>query len=289
MKLRFKICCVFMCGVCSTASAHVLHIGDKTFQLDAIKRTSPALCVGLADGVFYGTLYSGDAPGPTMHVWRGASEYWLGQNCVAGKYSETGMSACTDCGVGHYCTGGSHRAACTHGAISCSGTGATTDAPMPASAPVNKFMTLDEVNEFMPVTDFSDWRQISCCSVWISSATSAQPETLNNVSNACASGTIGPGTYLFTMYYNASGETGAPSANIYYHAVIAVFDHPVAYASIHGNNIYQHFVDTEHSQYTARTISTRPIGSWQVNKNETNITNISDLPEVQNLCVFELK
>ena len=33
--------------------------------------------------------------------------------CSAGTYSGAGASACTSCGAGYYCTGGSHRAACS--------------------------------------------------------------------------------------------------------------------------------------------------------------------------------
>ena len=223
----------------------------------------------------------------------------MGQNCPAGTYSPDGIMPCQNCGIGHYCTGAMTRTPCTYGAISCQGINHASDPAMPAGAPINKLMTLDEVNEFIPTTDATQWRKISCCaSPQYTELTPGNPSALNYAKYACATGTIGPGTYLFITHYTNSswtnsidsitGNTGSKTS-----AIIAIFDHPVSYASMHGNSIFQHFIDIEHPTYTKWTFSTAPVnGNWnQPDTNETNILNIINLIELgwANLCVYELK
>lgn len=274
-----------------------LHYENTSIRLDTVRRTIPALTIGLADGVYYGSLNAGNAPAGALHV----GNQWVAQNCAPGTYSVDGLSACTDCGLGHYCTGGMHRAACTYGAIGCPGANETADGARPAGAPINTFMNLDDVKKYIPATDISQWRMVSCCREQSPGGVFADwhnPETLNDARAACANGTLGPGTYLFTTQYSYSDGRDTPIDSIAggvgnASAFIAVFDHSVGYRSIHGNSLFQHFVDTNNAAYQSWTISTAPTdGNWFVNKNETNVSNIPDSPLYSSpymMCVFELK
>jgi hypothetical protein len=47
--------------------------------------------------------------------------------CSAGTYSTGGMNPCVNCGIGHFCTGGAQRTACTYGTQACVGTNHTYD------------------------------------------------------------------------------------------------------------------------------------------------------------------
>lgn len=273
---------MFVSHLVFNAHASFIHIDDRSFKMDTQKRSSPAIATKINGMIMYGALYSGTAPGKTVFVQYG-NKYWLGQNCAPGTYSHDGIEQCEQCGTGHYCFGLMHRSPCTHGAISCPGDTHASDADAPDNAPINRLMTLDEVNTLIPETNFNQWRQLSCCSEFKGNVST----DLNNVNNACSTGTIGPGTYLFTTRYthtgyvdSITGTTGIASA------FIVVFDHPVSYASIHGVNIYQHFIDTNHATYTEYTFSTAPISSWILNKNETNIQNLAPLEF--SLCVYEL-
>lgn len=280
---------LFIFCTASNAIGATLHMGDKLFRLSTHKNTSPALATIIGDQYFYGALYSGPATSDTAHIQYG-NEYWLGQNCEPGTYSENGTTECINCGIGHYCTGGIHRATCTYGAISCNNTIHSMDPS--ENAPLNRFLTLDEVNKFFPVTDFSDWRLLSNCGEHLG-ATSDDLTSPNILSKACASGTIGPGAYLFVTRYRGGGVSSFTDcvSDTYggiTSAFIAVFNHPVGYASIHGVSIFQHFVDTEHAQYETYTISSSR--GWNTNRNETNISNLINLPEESRLlAVYELK
>lgn len=280
--------------IVSSANAHTLHFDTKSFQLDTQKHTSPALATIIGEQKFYGALYPGTAPASTMHLQYG-SEYWLGQNCKPGTYSDDGLSACTDCGIEHYCTGGMHRARCKYGAIACPDITHSTDTS--ENSPINKFLSLNEVYQFVPETDSSAWHQISCCNTQYPAVSPSNSDALNNPDNACATGTIGPGAYLFMAYYPHSNKTDCISGakNTFSNAYIILFDHPVSYASIHGNNVFQHFIDTEHPNYTKWTISSTPLSQWGRNENQTNILNIinliNSLDDKSNsaLCVYELE
>ncbi len=292
-----KHCMLLMIALYATnANAVALHIGDASIPLSNTKNTSPALAVNVRDKIYYGALFSDSPASKTLRIEYKGTNYWLGEFCAPGTYAPSGTNTCIACGIGHYCTGGHHRQSCTYGAIGCPGTQHALDGALPDGAPINAFMTLTQVNEFIPVTDADQWKKLSCCSAQHSVATPNNPSELNNIQNACATGTIGPGTYLFSTHYELStwvridsitGNIGSMS-----NAVIAVFDHPVSYASIHGDNIYQHFIDTEHPTYTEWDISTAPVGGWTtVNKNDTNISDIINIigSATYSLCVYELK
>ncbi|MBD5400585.1 hypothetical protein HDR61_02470 [bacterium] len=287
-----KRICVICFVLCATAArSSELRIGDNVYQLDTQKRTTPALGFYNGEKTVYGALYTGAPPGKTLHVYNG-NKYWMGQNCVAGAYSSDGLEICRPCTIGHYCPGGRDKITCTNGAFSCREKNLNVEGVSPNGAPLNKFMNIDEVNEFMPATDFSEWKEISCCGNKVDDGTGGSA----NISRACAHGTIGPGTYLFVARYSLTTLTepdsisGINGTNA--NAFIAVFDHPVGYASIHWNNVLQHFVDTEHAQYEAYTMSTTPLYAWQVNKNETNVSNLTEWGITENsawMCVFELE
>ncbi len=289
-----RLIVIYFISCTTNAWAHFLHIDDLSFALNKNKTTRPALAISIDGTTFYGALYTGTAPDKTLHINHGDS-YWLGQNCKAGTYSDTGVSQCRNCTIGHYCPGGIAHIACTYGAISCPGTNYSTDPTMPSGAPINQLMTMDEVNKFIPVTDYSDWKEISCCASQNNNATASNPASLNNAQNACTHGTIGPGTYLFVARYVSASllTTNTDSVNgnekSITNASIAIFDHTVSYASIHGNSIYQHFIDTEHTTYTEYTFSTAPVGGWLINQNNTNILNLTEIPAKFLLCVYELK
>lgn len=281
--------------VTSSANAHTLHIGNSVIELSNVKHTSPGLAVRISDQILYGALYSDTAPQNTLRIKYNNTNYWLGQYCAPGTYAPTGTNTCIPCGIGHYCTGGHARASCTYGAISCNGTNHSTDPTTVATdAPINTFLTLDQVNEFIPTTDFSDWHQVSRCADYLGAAFN-DPDSLRGTSHACAHGTIGPGTYLFIARYGPSqyvsefndsiNGTNAQITN----AFIVVFDHPVGYASIHGIDVFQHFVDTEHPEYQDPVISSTPVYGWKKNINATNISNLTDLPNDIKLYVYELK
>ncbi|MDE6477971.1 MAG: hypothetical protein K2L94_01850 [Alphaproteobacteria bacterium] len=279
------------------AYAATLHYGTHTVPLTPLKQTSPALAINFGGATYFGALFDDAAPTDTLRINIGGVKYWLGEFCTPGTYAPADTNTCIACGMGHFCTGGHHRAPCTYGAISCPGINHATDAALPSGATINKFLTLDDVNRFIPTTDISDWRKISCCVKHFPEASPSNPDTLNNVQYACATNTIGPGTYLFLTHYNnakwvdrtdcITQDPGSMS-----NAVIAVFDHPVSYASIHGYSIFQHFIDIDHPTYTKWTYSTAPTnGSWSTaNANETNVTNLASILDVVlTLCVYELK
>lgn len=276
---RFAVFLFMFCIIYDTIGA-TLHIGNKSFRLDTQKRTSPSLATIIDNQYFYGVLYPGTAPTPTAYV-QYDDKYWIGQNCPAGTYSANGIDPCIQCGIGHYCTGANQRNSCTYGAIACPDATNETDAPSPIDAPINQTMTLDDVNKLIPETDITQWRMLSCCSYYVY-ADINNPSSLNDVNNACATGTIGPGTYLFIARYTSTSNSIISSEHI------AVFDHPVSYASIHGSNIFQHFIDLNHTTYTEYTFSTMP-GYWYNNKHAANVQNIQSVVGDHNLCVFELK
>ncbi len=279
------------------AYAATLHYGTHTVPLAPLKQTSPALAINFGGATYFGALFTGAAPTDTLRINIGGVKYWLGEFCAPGTYAPADTNTCIACGMGHFCTGGHHRAPCTYGAISCPGINHATDAALPSGAggAVNVFMTLDDVNTYIPSTDITQWAKISCCSTWGAGgvwATSEQPDTLNDIRTACVNNIIGPGTYLFVARYPSDiyGYTdclsGTPGLS---NAFVAVFDHAVGHRIIHGNNVFQHFVDVNNAPYQSWTISTAPVGHWLQNTNQTNVSNIPAQATGLTMCVFELK
>jgi hypothetical protein len=134
---------------------------------------------------------------------------------------------------------------------------------------------------------------ISCC-FGQTIAGGGDISQVNNPANGCATGTIGPGTYLFVERYqnniysagNIDSVTGEP--DMISSAHIAVFDHPVGYKSMHGAGIFHNFVDANNAVFTSYTMMFPP-GSWTANENNVNISSISDEIGPANLCVYELR
>ena len=268
----------------ASANARVLHFGNASVTLDTVRHTTPSLAVGIDGDVWYGAMYSSDAPAGALRMRVNSTDYWVGKWCVPGRYLKNN-SECTDCGMGYYCTGGLHRAVCTYGAIGCPGNSFSTNAVASAAgmAHVNQFMTLDAVEKFIPKSDMSAWRLVKSCAKMNANITSSNMDEFS-VDDMCMGGTIGPGTYLFVARYKGPGISNRPdiidaldgrSASVSY-AYMAVFDRPVGFAAIWGNNIIQFFIDTAHETYVSATTSYAPAGQWNTNTNQTNITGIAD-------------
>lgn len=295
-----KQCLLIVIVIFTThANAHILHIGNTSVPLSENKNTSPALAVDMDNKIYWGALYTDTAPANTLRIQIDDINYWLGEYCTPGTYAAAGTNACIACGIGHYCTGGHARETCTYGAISCPGTTHSTDAELPsgADAAINNFMTADQVTQYIPPTDISQWERIMCGSAFVdTNVTSWNPGTINLPYAYSAQGIIGPGTYLFVSRYNNTNVIGTqdslePNKIGMTTIKMAVFNKPVGVRSLHANDIFQFFVDTEHAPYQAYTISSTPIGAWGQNTNTSNVSNIpSVLPlSRENLCVFELK
>lgn len=277
------------------AYAATLHYGTHTVPLAPLKQSSPALAINFGGATYFGALFDDAAPTDTLRINIGGVKYWLGEFCAPGTYAPADTNTCIACGMGHFCTGGHHRAPCTYGAISCTGINHATDAALPAGAAVNVFMISDDVNTYIPPTDITQWAKISCCSTYAPGGALADsniPDSLNNKNTACADGIIGPGTYLFvaryptTQFDTSDCMTATPGLS---NAFVAVFDHAVGHRIIHGNNVFQHFVDVNNAPYQSWTISTAPVGHWLQNTNQTNVSNIPAQATGLTMCVFELK
>lgn len=292
-----KQCLLIVIVIFTThANAHILHIGNTSVPLSKNKNTSPALAVDMDNKIYWGALYTDTAPANTLRIQIDDTNYWLGEYCTPGTYAAAGTNTCIACGIGHYCTGGHARKTCTYGAVSCPGTTHSTDAPPPdgATAAINNFMSQEQVNQYIPPTDISQWKKIMRRIQGMNpNITWYDSDSINIAEENSAAGIIGPGTYLFVSRYNNFGDkpdslesdkTGVSTTKI------AVFSKPVGVRAIHGNNIFQFFVDTEHAPYQAYTISSTPIGGWMQNQNTANVSNIpSTTPLGWELNIFELK
>ncbi|MDR0741293.1 MAG: hypothetical protein LBF28_00785 [Rickettsiales bacterium] len=101
---------------CNCGIAATLHYGSYSTTLTEDRKTTPSLNV-LMDGKRYygalGIITSGGQSG--LNLSYDGSHYILGEYCGGGTYSSNDVSPCTNCEVGYYCTGGSHREACAAG------------------------------------------------------------------------------------------------------------------------------------------------------------------------------
>jgi hypothetical protein len=208
--------------------------------------------------------------------------------CNPGTYLRSYSEACVNCGIGHYCQGGSHRSSCTGGAIACNGVNHTADV-LADSSLVNRVLTMSEVEENIPDTDITQWKRLSCCAHG-----SGDLSTINTPGTGCAHGSIGPGTYLFvSRYVTAVGAAvdkldsldGSENVSSVY---IGIFDHAVGYKTIHANNVFNNFVDTENAEFVSYTIKI-PVDPWYRNENVSNISNIPSEVGAYNICVYELR
>ncbi|MDR1337757.1 MAG: hypothetical protein LBJ73_01870 [Rickettsiales bacterium] len=212
--------------------------------------------------------------------------------CVPGTYLPPDENDCSDCGIGYYCTGGIHRAPCTGGVIACSGMNHDADEFVSDNL-MNRVLTMDEVNTYVPATDIAQWRQLSCCATQYSESYDigiGNNLQLVNDYKGCATNTIGPGTYLFTVRTGTfcTGRTDifngqANSASNFY---IAVFDQPSSYKTFHANNVFWNFVDVGNATFTTWDFHV-PTVSYCTSVNQTNVSNLASVP--REICVFELK
>jgi hypothetical protein len=157
--------------------------------------------------------------------------------------------------------------------------------PDAANGKTNKALTLGEVNDLVPQTAIAQWRKISCCGI----TGGGTWDDVNLPGYGCITGTIGPGTYLFTERYHNSctGQTDSTGAGIgCTSAHIAVFDRKVGYKSMHGDDIFYNFVDTNNETFVSWTLRF-PVVHWAENTNQVNVSGLADGLEV-GLCVYEL-
>jgi hypothetical protein len=199
--------------------------------------------------------------------------------CIPGTYLYN--NECKDCGLGYYRTGGSHRAVCTYGAISCYASQNRFDPELPvaASGKINKILTLDEVNSLIPATDISQWEKISNCNRYetIPSGCSWFFPDGPDTAIGCDLGSIGPGTYMFAKNYENTG----------YAEEIAVFDHAIGYKSLHICNFYDTALDTANSVYKSYTMAATLHLNTGSSFHNTNVTNAT-LPS-PGIAIFKLK
>ncbi|MDR0741698.1 MAG: hypothetical protein LBF28_02905 [Rickettsiales bacterium] len=238
--------------------------------------------------VYYGAL--GETSGQSgLNLSYDSRRYVLSEYCAGGTYSANGVSPCVDCGIGYYCTGGNNRKACAGGAIACNGVNHTLDAALPAAAAssVDKILTMDEINNFVPATNISQWRRLSCCNRH--EGATVNISHVNDSAFGCATGTIGPGTYLFITRYIGYGTADSLDGgnNSVSSVNMMVFDRKVGYKSMHASSVFDNFVDVNNDVFQSYTHKI-PGGSWNANQ---NISNVSDIvSEVgYNICVYELK
>jgi hypothetical protein len=210
--------------------------------------------------------------------------------CAPGTYmpAQSADYECVDCGLGHYCSGGRHRAVCTGGAIACNGINHTADATTDANR-LNRVLKKDEVVAWIPQTNIGRWGKVSCCGVLKNGKL-----VVDMTGIPCATGTIGPGTYLFVERYGERKNQKEKDPidgkqNYVSSAHMAVFDHPVGYQSKHGAAIFFTFVDTNNATYKNERLRFPNSNSWYANKNDQNIPDIQLEIKPQDICVYELK
>ena len=288
-----SILCVF--GPAFAVKTRNLHYGEKSEPLFSDRKSTPALIVQIEEVLHYGYLTPGVVSGKLIIEKSPGERYSLTvpPSCAPGTYSEDSYIPCQPCGIGHYCTGGSHRAACTWGACGCTGTDHASDnmSPSGCSGILNREMTLAEVEQWIPVTDMSQWQKLSDCSSYSQSDCSISTlPGYQELYPGCAAGTIGPGTYLFILRVSAcpgvdvlSGHSGVSSVRM------IIFDHPVSYKSLHVCNSISNWVDLNNIEFTSHSFVV-PLGGYCSNNNYTNLTGLpGSASAVMRMYVYELK
>lgn len=287
MGIVFFLVCLF-CAF--PAHGAVLHINDTQIPLSDAPHTSPTLVVNMNGTNYWGALFNDTAPANTLRLNVGGEMYWLGEYCAPGTYLPPESGRCADCGLGHYCTGGRHRATCSGGIIGCPGTNAASDVASPTL--VNRLLTADEINTNVPSTNLSQWRQISCCAGTDNDYynTLQQDWSAVNSVRGCAGGVLNPGTYLFTVrtgsFCSSATDPFDGYANCAYSANLAVFDHAVSYKTIHAANVFYHFLDIDGTEFTDWDIHV-PGGHFCDVDIRANVDGLANVP--RSMCVYELK
>lgn len=212
--------------------ARTLHYGDASVPLTDTQKTFPALHIQMEnDEIAYGAMYD-------------VNTIPAPQNSVRIAYDDTDYWIVPWCAWRQYMPTGTQECA---------------DIPPEL---FNRFLTLEEANKYIIPTDIQQWELISNCT--------SQPckesgiDHRNNPEKcACIMGTLQPGTYLFVEHYNTGG--------VFCNAQIAIFDHPVGYASMHAYGIFENLIDTEHETFVSYTLKTP---YYTNNIQHTNITNL---------------
>jgi len=282
----------FVCAAYA-AQTRTLHIGTSSVPLFLDKKSSPALAVQIENTVWYGFLASGTAPGRLVTEMPSGERYHLrSPDCEAGTFSTSGSIPCQPCGQGHFCTGGSHRAACTGGACACDGTDHASNPVVPVHCLTNRMLTLAELQSAnIAATSFADWQEVRCITAHACHRGTATTPT---ATNTCAIGTIGPGTYLFTTRHTNGGASGTRDSfsntlgTSVSSANIAIFDRQVGYNILHAEGTYFNFVDTNRSNFISWTIRSPNAPNFNANLNATNVSGLNQIGAAT-LCIFRLK
>ena len=287
---------ILLCLCASSAFAAALHFGEYSVDATTVKHTTPSLNIINEFGErFYVAAYDTmPAPKNVFHVKTVDKEYYLGPWCDAGYYASRETNKCVPCGYGHFCTGGNHRETCTYGIIACNTTTNSFDPPMPAGTEnmYNRALTMAEVNQYVPVTDISDWGK--------------EPSAAYDGSIPCNTSVndpvfeprdkeIGRGTYLVMHrhYTNAFTRNGAISGTYgrVESAYIVVFDHSVIYRPISMCNNIGNYFDTLHIPYVAYDLRLPDGEGYPYASVNENITNINNIQQARNTDanLYELK
>jgi len=268
--------------------AVALYYGSQSTALFPDKKSTPALAVNKSGTIYYGYLATGNASGK-ININYSGNTYNLTAPpaCSPGTYSADGFIPCIDCGLGHYCAGGMQRAACTGGAIGCNGTKHAADVPAPTFA--NRELTLAEVTANVPSTNFSQWKKLSSCASGSGPIYGQPGHPDTNI--PCATGTIGPGTYLFMVRYSYTGFAGTTdifgSDSTRSNVRILIFDHPVSYKTFTVTDSFWNWVDLNHTTFTNYSFQV-PQGSYYQNNNYTNVSGMPGSINIFSMSVFEL-
>lgn len=293
MKYIFTI---IFCLCTTSILAEALHFGNYSIDVTTVKHTTPSLNIMNKFGqMFYIAAYdTTPVPKNTLRIEYSGKEYFLGPWCDAGQYPSPDTNICVPCGYGYYCTGGNHREPCTYGIIACNRTNNTYNPSMPTGTEnmYNRALTMDEVNQYVPITDFSNWKlkhgtgyneSIPC------------NESVNSSIFQEHDKEITSGTYL-VMHHHCDNDTkkiGAISGRIgcVSTAYIVIFDHNVIYRPVAICNNIGNYFDTSHIPYVAYDLrlpdNTNHIFPYaSVNENVTNVNNINTSGHV---VLYELK
>jgi hypothetical protein len=147
-----------------------------------------------------------------------------------------------------------------------------------SSAPANSFLTLDKVNQHIPPTDITQWREIACSRHQGQGINLSNPASINNATGFIT-GTIGPGVYMFI----SNNKTSSSQQNL---SNIIIFAHPVGFKIVHNGTweVYHVFIDTNHANFQSYNLTN---ASWDI-ANYTNISNLVAGTPAQ-ICIYELK
>lgn len=189
-------------------------------------------------------LDASNAPADTIHISYDNTEYWVAPWCAWRGYMPAGTSKCVD---------------------------------IPADA-LNRFLSMNEVEQYIIPTDISQWELISSCEQQYCIINGDTDLYRNSPDCACAMGTLQPGTYLFYEYYDNERDMITPKAQI------AIFDHAVGYMSVHAAGVFENVIDTTHATFQSYTMRTP---EYTVTHEAANISHLPT--NIRSLYVYKLK